>query len=240
MPDVVGYAAWLLLLLVWIWFALGRARGGRDASSVARIVRSPAREWRVVAVVCVLIVAFGIGAGVTSVKRVARLVEPVDAGRYGGSLACFDGAVGEKISSIPAGRVVLSDPLSSYRVMALGSVYVVADFKVWTAATPENKTVERLVLVDRFFDPSASDEERLNVIDVSGAQYVLIEHPRPGHQRRPMSESETDYDSRLVESLIARNPDRFELVASDRDSEPPRNAQAYGLACTGYSLWRVV
>ncbi len=177
-----------------------------------------------------------------------------------GDLRCIGGPVLEALQNVPAGSVVLSDPVASFRAMAVAPVYVVGDYKVWNAATSDNRAEERLASINRFFDSSRPDKERLQILNDQGVDYVLLdlqdgrwldaEHrdsPSTNALERAWSglDSFADvqaYDGGNTARLMGRFDEAFEQVAvDDRASEsaiPERNPDV-DAPCNSYGLWKV-
>jgi hypothetical protein len=163
------------------------------------------------------------------------------------------------VRRIEPGSVVLSDPGSSFRVMAVAPVYVVGDYKVWNAKTSDNRTEERLADVNLFFDSAADDADRIAVLaredvdylllDVEDARWLTAEPTRAAAWLDALQRSldavpgMQDYDGGSVARLIRRNPDAFELVAVDPRARtaalPQTEPGADTDACHSYGLWRV-
>jgi hypothetical protein len=163
----------------------------------------------------------------------------------------------EALQDVPMGSVVLSDPVASFRAMAVAPVYVVGDYKVWNAATSDNRAEERLASINRFFDSSLEDEERIAELE---ADYLLLDvgdgrwlHPdTPEGRGVPTLERAwsaldrfTDvqaYDGGGAVRLIGRSGSRFDEITVDpRSLEagiPERNVDV-DAPCNSYGLWRI-
>jgi hypothetical protein len=201
--------------------------------------------------------------GAISVRRALENADDFVAASSGlaqGDLRCLGGPVLDALQDVPAGSVVLSDPVASFRAMAVAPVYVVGDYKVWNAATSDNRAEERLASINRFFDSSQADEERLRILLDQQVDYVLLdlqdgrwldaEHrdsPSVNALERAWSglDSFADvqaYDGGSTARLMGRFGDAFEQVAvDDRASEsaiPERNVDV-DAPCNSYGLWKV-
>jgi hypothetical protein len=252
-PDAIGYAVFLGLAGVLVVLAVGAGRGQRAVGAE----QAPPR--RVAAIALVLALGLALPVGAISIKRgLVNMDEP--AGIAQGDLICLGGDVAGALQEVDPGSVVLSDPVASFRAMALAPVYVVGDYKVWNAATSDNRAEERLASVNRFFDSSASDAERMAVLDEQGVDYLLVDlqdsrwlDPRWADERATelldrgwrgldsFADVQT-YDGGGVARLVRRNDDSFALLASDergREAALPEPTPDVEQPCQSYALWRV-
>ncbi len=251
-PDAFGYLAFVALLAVVVASAVGRR-----PLTAAVLPLVPRARVAGVSVLLALGLAFPVGA--ISIKRG---IENADspAGVAQGDLICLGGDVADSLRELKPGTVVLSDPVSSFRVMALAPVYVVGDYKVWNAATSDNRAEERLADVNRFFDTSRSDAERLQVLRDQGVDYLLVDlqdsrwlDPRWADEPATKAvdrawrglDSFADvqtYDGGSAARLVQRNPAPFELLASDErgeDAAKPDPTPDVDQPCQSYALWKV-
>ncbi|MCB0877926.1 MAG: hypothetical protein KDC46_02970 [Thermoleophilia bacterium] len=251
-PDVFGYLAFVLLAAVLVASALGRV-------TVLGVPRQ-APPGRVAAVALVLGLGLALPVGAISIKRgIVNADEP--AGIAQGDLICLGGDVADALQTqVPNGSVVLSDPVSSFRVMALAPVYVVGDYKVWNAATSDNRAEERLADVNRFFDSSVSDERRLQVLADQGVDYLLVDLQDSRWLDPKWADESTTklldrawrgldsfadvqtYDGGGAARLVQRNAESFDLLASDDRGEiaaKPEPTPDVEQPCQSYALWKV-
>jgi hypothetical protein len=187
LPDPPGYAAWLALVVIWVVRLVRRIRGrALTITSEDHVTAPVAGTWggrialaasprTVLAVVSVIVIGLGVPVGIVSLDHLRKGVEPIDAGLATGDLTCLGGPVERALMKLPQRSIVLSDPSTSFRAMALAPVYVVGDYKVWNSPTRNNRVVERLAAVNRFFDSSASDVDRLKVLNDRDVDYLLID-----------------------------------------------------------------
>jgi hypothetical protein len=150
--------------------------------------------------------------------------------------------------------------VSSFNAMALAPVYVVGDYKVWNAATSDNRAEERLADVNRFFDSSRTDAERLQVLEDQHVDYLLVKLQDsrwldPAWRLTPATtaldrawaglDSFADvqaYDGGGVARLVQRNGATFELLASDErgdDAAKPAPTPDVEQDCQSFALWKV-
>lgn len=256
-PDLPGYAAWLALLGA---LAVLAVRGPRRTATADGARRAVACRGLVASVALVLVVGLALPVGAISIRRAVENRDGHGLGIAQGDLTCLGGPVANGLQDVPAGSLVLSDPIASFRAMALAPVYVVGDYKVWNAATSDNRAEERLASVNRFFDASLEDEERLAILSEQGVDYLLVdvqdsrwlderwadEHAtqvldRAWHELDRFADVQA-YDGGGVARLVQRNPARFELLASDERGEtaeqPPATPDVEP-PCQSYALWRV-
>lgn len=255
-PDLPGYVAWMALLGVVVLLAVRRDSAG----SAAPVERNPACGGLVASVALVLAVGLALPVGAISIKRAVTNMDEFGVGVAQGDLICLGGPVARELQQVPAGSLVLSDPVASFRAMALAPVYVVGDYKVWNAATSDNRAEERLASVNRFFDASLEDEERLAMLDEQGVDFLLVdvqdarwldEHWASRRATRALARAWAAldrfadvqaYDGGGIARLVQRNEDRFELLASDergRTAEHPPPTPDVDMPCQSYALWRV-
>jgi hypothetical protein len=236
-------------------------------TSVTRSVRGEqagargAAGGRLVGIVAiVLVVGLALPVGAISIRRAVENMDDMGVGVAQGDLICLGGDVADAIQGVRAGSVVLSDPVASFRVMALAPVYVVGDYKVWNAATSDNRAEERLASVNRFFDSSLDDDDRMVVLDDQNVDYLLVDLQDgrwidPKWATDPATElldrawrgldSFADvqtYDGGGIARMVQRHPDRFEMLAVDergRDAALPEPTPDIEAPCQSYALWKV-
>jgi hypothetical protein len=273
-PDAPGYLVFVALLGVLVAVAID-ARRQRDTSGshvtkashddgFVTSVRAPAPvacRGLVASVSLVLVLGLALPVGAISIRRGVENMDEHGVGIAQGDLICLGGPVAEAIQDeVADGSVVLSDPIASFRVMALAPVYVVGDYKVWNAATSDNRAEERLASVNRFFDSSATDEDRMAVLEEQGVDYLLVDLldgrwldeewanssatqtlDRAWRGLDRFADVQT-YDGGGIARLVQRNADRFELLASDergREAALPEPTPDVEQPCQSYALWRV-
>ncbi|MBC7460033.1 MAG: hypothetical protein H7287_01590 [Thermoleophilia bacterium] len=283
LPDPPGYAAWLALVVIWVVRLVRRVRARRageprpgPASATELVLTAPnsgtwgarrgllASPRTLLAVLAVAVLGLGIPIGLVSFKKgVYDNHVALGAPITNGALSCLEGVVGRAVERLPAQSIVLSDPALSFQAMALAPVYVVGDYKVWNSPTKNNKVVERLASVNRFFDTSAPTAARLQVLSQRKVDYLLLntddtrwfDHYRTGkvtksdevlERARRVIDSFSDmqgYSGGAVAELIAENPEIFTQVALDprgrRSKIPPRDRDAPEVPCNSYGLWKV-
>lgn len=255
-PDLPGYLAWVALLVVLVVLAVRRV----GVPHVDAAERPRACRGLVASVALVLTLGLALPVGAISIKRAVTNMDEFGVGVAQGDLICLGGPVADELQEVEAGSLVLSDPIASFRAMALAPVYVVGDYKVWNAATSDNRAEERLASVNRFFDSSVDDEERLAILEEQGVEYLLVDvqdsrwlderwADEPATRTLDRAWGELDrfadvqaYDGGGIARLVQRNPERFELLASDergRTAEMPPPTPDVETPCQSYALWRV-
>jgi hypothetical protein len=232
---------------------------GRGAASG----RAVACRGLVASTAVVLTLGLLLPVGAISVRRALENRDDFVAASDGlaqGDLRCLGGPVLDALQGVPDGSVVLSDPVASFRAMAIAPVYVVGDYKVWNAATSDNRAEERLASINRFFDSSLLDQERFAILQDQGVDYVLLdlqdgrwldaEHrdsPSTNAIERAWAglDSFADvqaYDGGNTARLLGRAGDAFEQVAVDDradESAIPERTPDVDAPCNSYALWRV-
>ncbi|MCW2923483.1 MAG: hypothetical protein JWM98_887 [Thermoleophilia bacterium] len=279
-PEWPGYLSWVALVVLWVWRAVARLRGRGAASRTgdgeladeaalanapgATPVRAPrlASGRLVAATALVLVVGLALPVGAISARRAVRRMDPFTAGTTQGDLKCLGGPVERALGRLPAGSILLSDPGASFRAMARAPVYVVGDYKIWNALA-QSDTKRRLASVNRFFDSSLEDRERLRELNQEHVDYLLLDlHDgrwldQPGDADAPATRRlETlwrsvdrfadfqAYDGGGAVRLIRRNASWFDAVAVDprskRSAIPQAEAGDPPPPCNSYGLFRVV
>ncbi len=280
MTDWPGYATWVAMVVVAVLAAV--RPGPRHSSEVsiddhlAAVGASSARETsetfvgeHVAAVACrglvastavVLAIGLLLPVGAISIRRALENMDDFVAADHGlaqGDLRCLGGPTFTALQKVPATSVVLSDPITSFRAMAVAPVYVVGDYKVWNSPTGENRVEERLASINGFFDSSLSDAERMQLLEDRGVDYLLVDvgdgrwldeptkHTAALERGWAALDSFADvqaYDGGGIARLLRRNEGRFtQLAVDDRADEaaiPERNPDV-DAPCNSYGLWRV-
>ncbi|MCW2956206.1 MAG: hypothetical protein JWO69_1075 [Thermoleophilia bacterium] len=259
-PDWIGYVGWLGIVVVWAWrLVVGRRR--RSASALPIRTEAAAVSSRaILATAIVVVIGLGLPAGLISMRRAVADIEPLTAAPAAGELRCVGGPTFDALRAVPPGSVVLSDPGASFQAMAIAPVYIVGDYKIWNAATSDNRTVERLRLVNQFFDTSASDAERLEVLRAQGVDYLLVD-VQDGRwlEAEPDTPAELDlvranrafdrfadvqnYDGGSIARLVRANREHFVPVQADlrgRRAAMPARRTGDEVPCNTFVLWKVV
>ncbi|MEO6866901.1 MAG: DUF6541 family protein [Gaiellales bacterium] len=279
LPDWPGYLAAAMFLLLFCARVLRRLHERRDTgagtfyapslAAAAAAGRHDAMRWRrgmpiagkrmVTFTAALLTLGLLLPVGAISMRRAVFNSDDFGARTAQGELRCLGGVVARELQRVKPGSTVLSDPIASFRVMALAPVYVVGDYKVWNGSDRE-AIIKRLARVNRFFDSSLTDEQRLAQLDEADVDYLLVYlddgrwlDPKVAGSKTTatldaawsrldrFSDIQT-YDGGSAARLILRHPDRFERLAVDdraRDyALQPRDPNEKP-ACNAYGLWRV-
>jgi hypothetical protein len=85
------------------------------------------------------------------------------------------------------GEVVLSDPVTSYRIAGYAPVYILAAPLAHVAQTASNRPYERIAEVDRFFAASTSAAARRQLIARYGVDWILVDRARTESSGFPVS-----------------------------------------------------
>ena len=143
--------------------------------------------------------------------------------------------------------------------MALAPVYVVGDYKVWNGAD-RSEVRRRLASVNRFFDSSVSDADRIATLASEDVEHLVLHTDDGRWIGADAGSASTDttiarawsaldsfadvqaYDGGGASRLIARHPDVFERVAFDEranlSAQPPQYTDD-AVDCNAYGIWRV-
>jgi hypothetical protein len=255
-PGPPGYYGWAALVIVFLAIAVRRGRrGGLNGR--------PATTGSLVALTAlVLTLGLAMPVGAISIKRGLQNADDFQTANDGlaqGDLRCLGGPVLAALQKVKPGSVVLSDPVASFRAMALAPVYVVGDYKVWTAATSDNRAEERLASINRFFDSSLRDETRMSLIGKQAVDYLLVDL-QDGRWLHPTDNPATTgalehawagldrfadvqaYDGGGIARLIRRNPTLFDWIAVDHrayDSAIPERNVDVDAPCNSYGLFAI-
>jgi hypothetical protein len=258
--DWPGIFAWLAMGVLFLVYLVRRLRG-RVKPFVAAAGTTPlATGGLVFGVALVITLGLALPVGAISMRRAIENSDDFTARTAQGDLRCLGGPVGKALQRVPARSQVLSDPVASFRAMALAPVYVVGDYKVWTAATSDNRAEERLARVNKFFDTSLTDEQRLQQLDDAKVDYLLVDL-QDGRwldgKYQDAASTDTlvnlqstldrfadvqDYDGGATARLIDRHPERFQKIAVDMRADVAAIPEATvddDAPCNSYGLWKV-
>lgn len=232
-PTLVAVAGLLAVLVLSV-----RAR--RRAGSVA----DPARAgvdldvpMRTMAMALLAVAAAMLPSGAMSMRRAAWQSREVVAAYRADDLRCFDG-VQSQLRALPAGEVLLADPVTAYGAQALAPVRVAGDFKTWNGSTDSARIDRRIQLLRATFDSAVAERAGIGLARLSidlDARWLLV---ADGEVEPPLGSELEPHDARglreLLESgsigatLVARGDGRF---ASDVEESERTACQL--------SLWRL-
>jgi hypothetical protein len=99
-------------------------------------------------------------------------------------LALIPNGVVRKARALKPGSVVLADPLTSYRVMAIAPVYVVSSVPGHTANTVKNRIAERFADVQTYYAKRTSDARRAAIRTTDHVDAVLVAAPKRSIPKR--------------------------------------------------------
>ena len=265
-PNWPGYLAWIGLGLLFLARAVQRivsrarrtARSG-DACAAPRPGRVPIASGRLVFATCaVLALALALPVGAISARRAVLKADGFSAGRAQGDLDCLGGTVERTLAQLPAGSIIMSDPSTSFRVMALAPVYVVGDYKVWNG-TNQAQISKRLAAVNGFFDASRADEDRIELLRQQDVDYLVLDTGDARWLDDPRAQGSLEtldaawhsldsfadiqsYDGERIDRLIVRHPETFRRIAlDDRADEAalPAADPAESVPCQSYGVWKI-
>ncbi|MCW2921744.1 MAG: hypothetical protein JWL76_1618 [Thermoleophilia bacterium] len=287
MTDWPGYLAWVALVVVFVAVVVQSRRDsirdrrpnvdelGSSEHAATNSIRNSRSEvdasgssgeprlacrGLVASTAVVLTLGLLLPVGAISVRRALENADDFVAANDGlaqGDLRCIGGSVFTALQNVPAGSVVLSDPVASFRAMAVAPVYVVGDYKVWNTATSDNRAEERLANINRFFDASQSDGERMAAVQDQHVDYLLMDVGDGRWLDEPTSKTRSleaawasldsfadvqAYDGGGVARLLRRNEEAFtQLAVDDRADEAaiPEATPDEDAPCNSYGLWSV-
>lgn len=94
-------------------------------------------------------------------------------------LGLLDRGVVRAVRQLDAGSVVLADPATSYRLMAVAPVYVVSSVPGHTANTVDNRIAERYALNARLLAPRTPDATRMRLLSDQRVSAIVTPTERP-------------------------------------------------------------
>lgn len=221
-PTLAAAAA---LVVVFILGIVHRRRAGTITEQLAS-PRTRALETRPLAIALLLLAAAMLPSGLMSMRRGAWQSRELVASYRADDLRCYDG-VQAALRRIPAGDVLLADPVTAYGAQALAPAYIVGDFKVWNGSTNTARIEERLKLIDKTFQTSSTQRAGIGLARLSidhDATWVLV---AGGEVEPPVGSDLYPWDAQgmrellrsgeLGATLVAQGPGRLPSDATDEE-----------------------
>jgi hypothetical protein len=140
-------------------------------------------------------------SGVTSMRRAAWQAREFVPAYKADDLRCYDG-VQAKLRTLPAGSVLLADPVLGYGAQALAPVRLAGDFKIWNGTTDEQRVTTRIEQLDEAFTSQSADDAKrgFDELDTSlYAEYLLVSR---GTVEPPVGSELPDYDAAGLRELL--------------------------------------
>jgi hypothetical protein len=203
---------------------------GRDAHAVV-----PATGTLALALLLVALTM--LPSGLTSMRRAAWQSRELVAAYRADHLRCLDG-VQSALREIPAGDVLLADPVTAYAAQALAPAYVVGDFKVWNGSTDSERIEQRIRLLDAAFQAQRPQRAGFALARLSedfDAGWVLVS---TGKVDPPIGSELYAYDAIGLRALLESGRIGAELVAQG-PGRLPANATPEERAACNLQLWRL-
>lgn len=167
---------------------------------------------RTMALALLLLAVALLPSGLTSMRRGAWQSREVVASYRADDLRCFDG-VQSALRAIPAGDVLLADPVTAYGAQALAPVYVVGDFKTWNGSTDSERVEQRIQLLDKTFQTSQRQRAGFGLARLSkdfDAAWLLVAR---GEVQPPVGSPLYPWDARGIRTLLRSGIIDAQLVA---------------------------
>ncbi len=233
-PSVV---AALGLLAVFLHSIVRRDRSGDPRPVLAddRAVRSLAP--RSLAIALALLAVAMLPSGLMSMRRGMWQSRELVASYKADDLRCFDG-VQKALRAIPAGDVLLADPVTAYGAQALAPAYVVGDFKVWNGVTDEARIERRISLLDHTFQTSRAQVAGYGLARLSkdyDARWVLVSD---GEVQPPVGSELYPYDAKGLRELLRSGDAGATKIASGPGRMPSNTTDDERAECD-LELWKL-
>jgi len=176
-------------------------------------------------------------SGAQSMRRAAWQSRELVAAYRADDLRCFDGVQGA-LRDLPAGAVLLTDPVTAYGAQALAPVRVAGDFKVWNGATDSGRVERRLQLLHGTFDSKVGERAGAGLARLAAdldATYVLVAR---GPVEPPLGSELGTYDAIGLREVLDSGVIGAERVAAG-PGRFPDGAEPEERAACDLELWRL-
>lgn len=176
-------------------------------------------------------------SGVVSMRRAGWQAREFVAAYRADDLGCFDG-VQRALRSLPAGEVLLADPVTAYGAQALAPTYIVGDYKVWNGSTDQRRIEHRMRLLDQTFQSDDPREAQMGVdalVDEFQARWILV---AAGEVVPPIGSDLNAYDAEAVRRLLNQGVLHATLVSQGRGRETQATSDEDRAACD-LQLWKL-
>ncbi|MCW2950674.1 MAG: hypothetical protein JWN41_1687 [Thermoleophilia bacterium] len=205
----------------------------RNRRSIAGASGPPSAATGVAVVLISLAMA---PSGYVSLKRGGWQSRQLVASVRADDLACYS-ALQPSLRALPAGAVLLADPVTAYGMQALAPVRVVADYKTWNGVTDTRRIKHRIQLTEAAFNSrdatSAVEALRAIVGEFHGRYLVLARHPVVP----PIDSSLPTFDSTGLRAAVADGTFGASLVAKGAGQLPSNASDEQRDRCD-LELWK--
>jgi hypothetical protein len=223
-PTIVALAGLLLVLVL----------GIRSRSRTAKLDEQPSGAGigaREVGITAIALAVCMLPSGLMSMRRAAWQAREVVAAYRADDLRCYDG-VQASLRRLPAGEVLLADPVTGYGAQALAPSWIIGDFKVWNGSTDSARINRRIKDLDELFDsgnPAVAGAALTRLRARFDTHWLLVS---TGDVTPPIGSELRPYDARGLRALlhggrvdahrVAAGEGRFDDSASHEDVEACR------------------
>lgn len=229
-PTLVAAAGLLVVLVLAI---RGRSRvDALDEPPPGAMVGA-----RSVGLAAIVLAVCMLPSGVTSMRRAAWQAREVVPAYRADDLRCFDG-IQAQLRALPAGGVLLADPVTAYGAQALAPMRVAADYKVWNGSTDSERLQRRMQQLGATFDSARAERAAAGLARLSedfDAGYVLVSR---GEVEPPLGSELRSYDARGLRELLDSGEIGAERIAAGEGRFDEYAEQDEVAACE-LELWRL-
>jgi hypothetical protein len=232
-PTIVA-AIGVIGMLVHAVRRRGRADTPRDPHPASRSART---ETAAVGLAVLALAICMLPSGIVSLRRGAWQSRELVASVRADDLGCYAG-IQRQLRHLPAGDVVLADPVTAYGVQALAPVRIVSDFKTWNGRTDSKDIERRIGLLNDAFgsaDPLAAATAFDALVREFDASYVVT---AAGTVTPPLGSELDDFDAAGLRSALAGHLDDAQRVAHGPGHDVGNPADEERAACD-LTLWHV-
>jgi hypothetical protein len=193
-PTLVALAGLLVVLVLAI----------RNRSRAGAIDEPPSGSElsaRTVGFAAIALAVCMLPSGVTSMRRAAWQAREFVPAYKADDLRCYDG-IQRQLRDLPAGSVLLADPILGYGAQALAPVQLAGDFKIWNGTTDRAREMRRIQQLNAVFNSSSTERAGQALARLSidlNAKYVLVSR---GTVVPPVGSKLPDYDAAGLRTLL--------------------------------------
>lgn len=176
-------------------------------------------------------------SGFKSLRRAAWQSREVVAAYRADDLRCYDG-VQSALRELPAGQVLLADPVTAYGAQALSPTRVVGDYKVWNGSTDADRIERRLQLIRATFDSAVPERAGAGLARLAidfDAEYLLVAR---GEVEPPLGSELGTYDAAGLREVLDSGAIGATRIAAGR-GRFPADAEPEEVAACDLELWRL-
>ncbi len=227
-PTIVAIAGLLVVLVGAIRSRAATNAAGASPSTRARRDAAHVLTTRAFGLAMLAIAVAMLPSGYRSMRRAAWQSREVVAAYRADDLRCYDG-VQSALRALPAGEVLLTDPVTAYGAQALAPMLVVGDYKVWNGLTDTGRIERRLQLLRATFNSQVQERAGAGLARLAqdfGARYLLVSR---GEVTPPIGSELGTYDAVGLRDIldsgligarrVAAGEGRFDEYAEPEDIE---------------------